>query len=102
MQTKIGRGLALAAIAASIAGFVPRALADDETSRVKGETIADSVSVTATVEAVDLEKRIVTLKDENGVAMAAVQPISLMRASEVHAPPGQGRRHYHFRLAALP
>ena len=46
---------------------MPRALADDETSRVKGETIADSVSVTATVEAVDLEKRIVTLKDENGV-----------------------------------
>jgi Cu/Ag efflux protein CusF len=66
MQTKIGRGLALAALAASIAGFAPRAVADDETSRVKGETIADSATVTATVEAVDLDKRIVTLKGENG------------------------------------
>ena len=67
MHTKMGRGLALAAIVASIAGFVPRAIAKDETSRVKGDTIADSVTVTATVEAVDLDKRIVTLKGEDGV-----------------------------------
>jgi hypothetical protein len=67
MRTKIGKSLALAAIAASIAGFVPGAIAGDETSRVKGETVADSVTVKATVEAVDVDKRIVTLKGEDGV-----------------------------------
>jgi Cu/Ag efflux protein CusF len=66
MQTKIVRGLALAAIAVSIAGLAPRAVADEGTSHVKGETIADSISVSATVEAIDLDKRIVTLRDENG------------------------------------
>ena len=67
MRTKIGKGLTLAAIAASIAGFSPQAIADEGTSHVKGETIADSVTVTATVEAIDLDKRIVTLKGEDGV-----------------------------------
>ena len=64
MQKKTGRGLALAAIAAAIAGFAPRVAADEGTSRV---IRADSVKVTATVEAIDLPKRIVTLKDKNGV-----------------------------------
>lgn len=66
MQTNIGRGLALAAIAASIACSAPRAIADEGTSRVKGEVVADSISASATVEAIDLDKRIVTLKDEDG------------------------------------
>jgi Cu/Ag efflux protein CusF len=64
MQTKIGRGLALAAIAAAIASFAPRVAADEGTSRV---IHADSVKVTATVEAIDLPNRTVTLKDKNGV-----------------------------------
>jgi Cu/Ag efflux protein CusF len=64
MLTKIGRGLALAAIAAAIVGFAPRVSADEGTPRV---IHADSVKVTATVEAIDLDKRTVTLKDKNGV-----------------------------------
>jgi Cu/Ag efflux protein CusF len=64
MQTKIGRSLALATIAAAIAGFAPRVAADEGTSRV---IHADSVKVTATVEAIDLPNRIVTLKDKDGV-----------------------------------
>jgi Cu/Ag efflux protein CusF len=64
MQTRIGRGLALAAIGAAIAGFAPRVAADEGTSRV---IHADSVKVTATVEAIDLPNRTVTLKDKNGV-----------------------------------
>jgi Cu/Ag efflux protein CusF len=64
MQTKIGKGLALAAIAAAIAGFAPRVVADEGTPRV---IHADSVKVTATVEAIDLPNRIVTLKDKDGV-----------------------------------
>ena len=83
MQTKIGRGLALAAMAASIAGFVPSAIADEGTSRVKGETIADSVSVSATVEAIDLEKRIVTLKDENGAVSDIKVPKEVRNLDQV-------------------
>jgi Cu/Ag efflux protein CusF len=64
MQTKIRRTFALAAIATAIAGLAPRVDADEGTPRV---IQADSVKVTATVEAIDLDKRMVTLKDENGV-----------------------------------
>jgi Cu/Ag efflux protein CusF len=68
MRTTIGRSLALAAMGASIAGFTPRALAADAapTPHIAGETVAQKVTVTATVEDIDLAKRIVTLKDEDG------------------------------------
>ena len=63
MQTKIGKAFALAAIAAAIGGFAPRVSADEGAPRV---IHADSVKVTETVEAIDLDKRIITLKDKNG------------------------------------
>jgi Cu/Ag efflux protein CusF len=54
---------------ASIAGLTPRAMAGDAAplSHIVGGKMADNVSVTATVEDIDVDKRIVTLKDENGV-----------------------------------
>jgi Cu/Ag efflux protein CusF len=67
MQSKIGRGLALAVITVAIAGFAQQVVADEGSSRVKGGMVADSVSVTEMVEAIDLHNRIITLKDENGV-----------------------------------
>jgi hypothetical protein len=68
MKTTILKGLALTAVAASIAGFAPNTIAADAPSspRIVGETVAENVTVTATVENVDVAKRIVTLKDENG------------------------------------
>jgi hypothetical protein len=68
MKTKIPRSLALAAVAASIAGFAPKAIAADAapSPHIVGETVVENVTVTATVEDVDVAKRIVTLKDENG------------------------------------
>jgi hypothetical protein len=67
MQTRTRGGLALAAVAALITCFAPSAVADEGTSRVKGGIVADSVSVTETVEAIDHHNRVLTLKDENGV-----------------------------------
>lgn len=68
MKTTILKRLALTAVAASIAGFAPKTIAADTkaTPHVTGETVAENVSVSATVEAVDVAKRIVTLRDENG------------------------------------
>jgi hypothetical protein len=68
MKTTILNRVALAAIAASIGGFTPRAIAADapQAPRIAGETVAENVTVTATVEDVDVAKRLVTLKDENG------------------------------------
>ena len=68
MKTTIRKRLALTAIAASIAGFAPRAIAGEAAplSHIGHGTVAKNVSVTATVEDIDVEKRIVTLKDENG------------------------------------
>ena len=68
MKTTIRQRLALSAIAASIAGFAPRAIAADAATapKIAGEVAAENVTVSATVEAIDLAKRIVTLKDENG------------------------------------
>ena len=68
MKTRIRSSLALAAVAASIAGFTPRAIAADSTAtpHIKGEKVGEKITVSATVEAVDLDKRIVTLKDEDG------------------------------------
>jgi Cu/Ag efflux protein CusF len=68
MKTTIGRSLALAAIAASIAGFAPKAIAEDTapSAKVTSGKVGGTVTVTATVEDVDVAKRLVTLKDENG------------------------------------
>jgi hypothetical protein len=55
-------------MAASIAGLAPQAFAADAapTPHISGETVGQKVTVTATVEDIDLAKRIVTLKDEDG------------------------------------
>jgi Cu/Ag efflux protein CusF len=68
MKTTILNHLALTAIAVSIVGFTPRAIAADapEEPRIAGKTVAENVTVKATVEDVDVAKRLVTLKDENG------------------------------------
>src|SRR6516165_8291719 len=67
MRGKSGRGFGVAVIAAAIAGFAQQVGADEGTSKVKGGMVADSVSVTETVAAIDVHNRIITLKDENGV-----------------------------------
>ena len=68
MKTTIPKLLALTAVAASIAVFAPKAIAADAASspRIVGETVAENVTATATVEDIDVAKRLVTLKDENG------------------------------------
>jgi Cu/Ag efflux protein CusF len=69
MKATIRSSLALTAVAASIAGFAPKAIAADATKptpHVVGEVIGEKVTVSATVEDVDVAKRMVTLKDENG------------------------------------
>jgi Cu/Ag efflux protein CusF len=69
MKTTIARRLALAVATATIAGFAARATAEDAAAPaqpISGKTIAQNVTVTATVEAIDLKNRVVTLKDENG------------------------------------
>jgi Cu/Ag efflux protein CusF len=68
MKNTIRASLALAAFAASISGLAPRAIAADDSggSRITGGTVGDTVSVTATVENVDVAKRMVWLKDEKG------------------------------------
>ena len=67
MKITIGRSLAVAAIVAAVAGFAPKAIAEDASSgHVTSGKVSGTVTVTSTVEAVDLDKRIVTLKGENG------------------------------------
>jgi Cu/Ag efflux protein CusF len=68
MRTTVRISLALTAVAVSIAAFTPRAIAADSTAtpHVKGEKVGEKITVSATVEAIDLDKRIVTLKDEDG------------------------------------
>ena len=57
----------MAAIVAAVAGFAPKAIAKDASSgHVTSGKVSGTVTVTSTVEAVDLDKRIVTLKGENG------------------------------------
>jgi Cu/Ag efflux protein CusF len=67
MKITIGRSVALAAIIAAVAGFAPKAIAEDASSGyVTSGKVSGTVTMTSTVEAVDLDKRIVTLKGENG------------------------------------
>jgi hypothetical protein len=67
MKITIGRSVALAAIVAAVAGFAPKVIAEDASSgHVTSGKVSGTVTVTSTVEAVDLDKRIVTLKGENG------------------------------------
>jgi hypothetical protein len=62
------RVLAIIAAAAPIVCFVGRAPAEDAATKppITGETISQSISVKATVEDIDVAKRMVTLKDEKG------------------------------------
>ena len=68
MKITIGRSVALAAIVAAVAGFAAKAIAEEPASSgyVTSGKVSGTVTVTSTVEAVDLEKRVVTLKGENG------------------------------------
>ena len=80
MKATISRSLALAAIAATIAGLAPRAIAAEEAAPATAPAaspeptaapltsgkVGGTVKVTATVEDIDVAKRIVKLKDENG------------------------------------
>jgi hypothetical protein len=68
MTNEVRRILAVVTAAAPIVCFAGRALGDEAATQPKitGETISQNVSVKATVEAIDLDKRMVTLKDENG------------------------------------
>jgi hypothetical protein len=85
MKITIGGSLALAAIAASIAGFAPNAIAADDStpSRITGGTVGDSVSVTATVENVDVAKRLVWLKDDKGVVTEVKVPEEVRNLPQV-------------------
>jgi Cu/Ag efflux protein CusF len=85
MKITIGGSFALAAIAASIAGFVPKAIAADDStpSRITGGTVGDSVSATATVENIDLAKRLVWLKDEKGEVTELKVPEEVRNLAQV-------------------
>ncbi len=85
MRNTIGKGIALATLAASIAGFAPAAIAADDTSpsRISGGTVSDSVSVTATVEDVDVAKRLVWLKDDKGVVTELKVPDEVRNLPQV-------------------
>jgi Cu/Ag efflux protein CusF len=85
MEIKIGRDLALAAIAASIAVYTPQVIAADDStpSRISGGTVAESVSATATVEDIDLAKRMVTLKDEKGEVTELKVPEEVRNLAQV-------------------
>jgi hypothetical protein len=68
MRDEVRRILAVVTAAAPIVCFAGPALAGDAapSPKIVGETISQNISVKATVEAIDLDKRMVTLKDEDG------------------------------------
>jgi Cu/Ag efflux protein CusF len=85
MRTVIGRSLAFAAITAAIAAFAPRTIvADDATpAPLTSGKVGGTVKATATVEAIDVEKRLVTLKDENGEVTELVVPKQVRNLAQV-------------------
>jgi Cu/Ag efflux protein CusF len=85
MKTLIARSLTLAAIAATLAGFAPQAIAAEEAAPapITSGKVGGSVKVTATVEAIDLEKRLVTLKDEKGEVTELAVPKKVRNLAQV-------------------
>jgi hypothetical protein len=94
MKNTISRSFALAAIAATIAGFTPRATAAEEAAPAAAAPeataapltsgkVGGTVKVTATVEDIDVEKRVVKLKDENGEVTELVVPKKVRNLAQV-------------------
>jgi Cu/Ag efflux protein CusF len=97
MNATISRSLALAALAAAIAGFAPRAIAAEEAvpaaapaaapeptaAPLTSGKVGGTVKVTATVEDIDVEKRIVKLKDENGEVTELAVPKKVRNLAQV-------------------
>ena len=97
MRATISRSLALAAIAAAIAGSAPRAFAAEEAAPAAAPKAAPeptaapltsgkvggTVKVTATVEDIDVAKRIVKLKDENGEVTELAVPKKVRNLAQV-------------------
>jgi Cu/Ag efflux protein CusF len=79
------RSLTLAAIAAAIAAFAPRAIPADEPTPapLTSGKVGGTTKVTATVEQIDVEKRLVTLKDENGELTELVVPKKVRNLAQV-------------------
>jgi Cu/Ag efflux protein CusF len=97
MKATISRSLALAAIAATIAGLAPRAIAAEEAAPATAPAaspeptaapltsgkVGGTVKVTATVEDIDVAKRIVKLKDENGEVTELAVPEKVRNLAQV-------------------
>ena len=94
MKNTISRSFALAAIAAAIAGFTPRATAAEEAAPaapapegtaapLTSGKVGGTVKVTATVEDIDVEKRIVKLKDEKGEVTELAVPKKVRNLAQV-------------------
>jgi Cu/Ag efflux protein CusF len=94
MNATISRSLALAAVAAAIAGFAPRAVAAEEAAAPQAAPeatpapltsgkVGGTVKVTATVEDIDVAKRIVKLKDENGEVTELAVPKKVRNLAQV-------------------
>jgi len=94
MKATISRSLALAAVAAAIAGFAPRAIAAEEAAEPQAAPeataapltsgkVGGTVKVTATVEDIDVAKRIVKLKDENGEVTELAVPKKVRNLAQV-------------------
>jgi Cu/Ag efflux protein CusF len=89
MKTMISRSLALAAVAAAIAGFAPSAIAAEEgapeatPAPLTSGKVGGVVKVTATVEDIDVAKRLVKLKDENGEVTELAIPKQVRNLAQV-------------------
>ena len=85
MNATISRSFALAAVAATIAGFAPKAIAAEEaaTAALTSGKVGGTVKVTATVEDIDVDKRIVKLKDENGEVTELAVPKKVRNLAQV-------------------
>ena len=94
MKATISRSLALAAVAATIAGFAPKAIAAEEAAAPQAAPeataapltsgkVGGTVKVTATVEDIDVANRIVKLKDENGDVTELAVPKKVRNLAQV-------------------
>jgi hypothetical protein len=83
------RSLALAAIAATIAAFAPNPIVAEEAApqatpaSLTSGKVGGTVKVTATVEDIDVAKRLVKLKDENGEVTELAVPKTVRNLAQV-------------------
>jgi hypothetical protein len=79
------RSLTIATIAAGIAAFAPRVIVADEATPapLTSGKVGGTVKTTATVEAIDVAKRLVTLKDENGEVTELAVPKKVRNLAQV-------------------